>query len=196
MTKEYASLWRKKDSKTPFLRAFAVALVVFERRTLWEYLKIQEVAPKWGVSTRNVQMLCAAGKIPGAVRFGRDWMIPKDAPKPADGRSRAARFAPNDDMPLPRKTPFLYMSDLYRIPGSADEAGADGADGKDGVDGLNGVDGKDGENGKDGVAVAATVIGSTSLAANAGWIGYELIRRKRPNWLEAVKGFKFPWKKA
>lgn len=51
-----------------------------------EYLKIQEVAPKWGVSTRNVQMLCAAGKIPGAVRFGRDWMIPKDAPKPADGQ--------------------------------------------------------------------------------------------------------------
>ena len=89
-----------------------------------EYLKIQEVALKWGVSTRNVQMLCAAGKIPGAVRFGRDWMIPKDAQKPADGRSRAARLAPNDDMPLPRKTPFLYMSDLYRTPGSADEAGA------------------------------------------------------------------------
>ena len=27
------------------------------------------------------------------------------------------------DMPLPRKTPFLYMTDLYHTPGTADEVG-------------------------------------------------------------------------
>lgn len=89
-----------------------------------EYLKIEEIAEKWGIGVRRVQLLCSEGKIPGAVRFGRDWMIPKDAPKPADGRTKAARLAQNDDMPLPRKTPFLYMSDLYHTPGEADQVGA------------------------------------------------------------------------
>ena len=89
-----------------------------------EYLKIQEVAQKWGVSTRNVQMLCSAGKIEGAVRFGRDWMIPKDAPKPPDRRTKAGRTDFSEDMPLPRKTPFLYMTDLYHTPGDADAVGA------------------------------------------------------------------------
>ncbi len=86
-----------------------------------EYLKIQEVAEKWGVSVRSVQMLCAAGKIEGATRFGRDWMIPKDAERPIDGRTRLGRNRQSEDMPLPRKTPFLLMSDLFTVPGTADE---------------------------------------------------------------------------
>lgn len=88
-----------------------------------EYLKIDEIAKKWGVGVRRVQLLCADGKIEGAVRFGRDWMIPKDAQKPLDGRTRAGRLQANEDMPLPRKTPFLYMSDLYSVPGTADSVG-------------------------------------------------------------------------
>ena len=77
----------------------------------------------WEVGVRRVQLLCKEGKIAGAVRFGRDWMIPKDAKKPTDGRTRAGRSLVNEDMPLPRKTPFLYMSDLYSTPGCADEVG-------------------------------------------------------------------------
>lgn len=86
----------------------------------------QETAEKWGVSLRCVQSLCQKGRIEGAVRFGRDWMIPENAERPVDGRTRAAK-QPQDqrraktDMPLPRKTPFLYMTDLYSVPGSADE---------------------------------------------------------------------------
>jgi len=70
-----------------------------------------------------VQILCAGGKIEGAVRFGRAWMIPKDTGKPVDGQTKVARSAANGDMPLPRKTPFLYMSDLYHTPGTADAVG-------------------------------------------------------------------------
>ncbi|MBO7196565.1 MAG: hypothetical protein J6V80_04470 [Clostridia bacterium] len=88
-----------------------------------EYLKIDEIAKRWGVGVRRVQLLCASGKIEGAVRFGRDWMIPKHAKKPVDGRSKAGRSLVNEDMPLPRKTPFLYMSDLYNTPGTADSVG-------------------------------------------------------------------------
>ncbi len=89
---------------------------------LKEYQKIEDCAQSWGVSVRRVQALCAGGKIPGAMRVGRDWMIPKNAEKPVDGRTKAARQGALTDreMPLPRKTPFLYMTDLYHTPGSAD----------------------------------------------------------------------------
>ena len=88
-----------------------------------EYLKICEVAKIWGISERGVQALCAQGKIEGATRFGRSWMIPKNAKKPIDGRTKSGKAHANEDMPLPRKTPFLYMSDLYHTPGTADSVG-------------------------------------------------------------------------
>ena len=72
-----------------------------------EYLKIQEVAEKWGISVRSVQLMCASGKIEGAMRFGRDWMIPKDAQRPADGRTRLGKSRQDEDKPMLRKTPFL-----------------------------------------------------------------------------------------
>ena len=90
-----------------------------------DYLKIEEVAQKWGISNRRVQALCAAGKIEGAIRFGRDWMIPPSTPRPKDGRTKAARSAAeqvaNGELPFPRNTPFLFMSNLYSVPGSADQ---------------------------------------------------------------------------
>jgi len=87
-----------------------------------EYIGIDELAGKWGVSKRFVQMLCAEGRIEGATRLGRAWMIPKNAKKPIDGRTKIARAQQERDMPLPRKTPFLYMSDLYSIPGEAERS--------------------------------------------------------------------------
>jgi len=93
-----------------------------------EYLKISEVAQQWGISTRRLQTLCNEGKIKGAARFGRVWMIPKDAQKPKDGRTKAGRMVSSADMPLPRKTPFLYMTNLYSAPGCAEIATAALAD--------------------------------------------------------------------
>lgn len=46
----------------------------------------KEAAVKWGISERRVQKLCEEGRIPGVVRFGRSWAIPKDAEKPKDAR--------------------------------------------------------------------------------------------------------------
>ncbi|MBR2464350.1 MAG: hypothetical protein IKB41_02815, partial [Clostridia bacterium] len=82
-----------------------------------------EAAKKWGLSKRFVQVLCAKGRIEGATRLGRAWMIPHNAKKPIDGRTKAARSKRDADMPLPRKTPFLYMTDLYNTPGTADDVG-------------------------------------------------------------------------
>jgi hypothetical protein len=57
-----------------------------------DYMKIEEVATLWNVTPRRVQALCAAGKIKGAARFEREWMIPKDTPKPIDGRTKAGKY--------------------------------------------------------------------------------------------------------
>lgn len=86
------------------------------------FLKIEEIATKWGISSRAVQLLCKEGKIIGAQRFGRAWMIPEDAVRPVDRRTREGRGLSEEDQPLPRSTPFLYMTDLYSTPGTADEA--------------------------------------------------------------------------
>ncbi len=93
------------------------------------YMKIAEAAQQWEISVRRVQVLCAEGKIAGAMRVGRDWLLPRNALRPVDGRTKEGRAGQIEavrraeaDMPLPRKTPFLYMSDLYSVPGTADEA--------------------------------------------------------------------------
>ena len=50
-------------------------------------MTVKEAAKKWSISSRQVQLLCAEGRIPGVVRFGRAWVIPSNAEKPKDGRS-------------------------------------------------------------------------------------------------------------
>lgn len=87
-------------------------------------MTVQQAAEKWGTSPRNVQALCKRGRVPGAVRTGRDWLIPADAQRPPDGRSKAAKTAnttPGTYTPLIRKSPFLDMTDLYSTPGTADQ---------------------------------------------------------------------------
>lgn len=98
--------------------------IIVAREVEMEYINIDEAARRWGLSKRFVQLLCADGRIEGATRLGRAWMIPKDANKPIDGRTKAAKAQFDTNMALPRKTPFLYMSDLYHTPGTADNVGA------------------------------------------------------------------------
>lgn len=84
----------------------------------------QQAAEKWNTSVRNVQDLCKRGRIAGAQRWGTAWMIPADAVRPPDGRSKAGKAAKTvavADQPLIRKSPFLDMTDLYTVPGSAEK---------------------------------------------------------------------------
>ena len=91
-----------------------------------EYLNITETAKKWGISPRRLQTLCANGKVEGATRFGKVWMIPKNTQKPIDGRTKASKdnmaSLLKKDMPMPRKTPFLHMTDLYSDAGNAEKS--------------------------------------------------------------------------
>ena len=57
----------------------------------FDWITPKQAAEKWGISDRRVQYLCTNGKINGVLRLGRTWLIPKEAPKPIDGRTKAAR---------------------------------------------------------------------------------------------------------
>ncbi|WP_324824804.1 helix-turn-helix domain-containing protein [Sinanaerobacter sp. ZZT-01] len=56
-----------------------------------DYMTAKEAAEKWAITPRRVQVLCAQGKIPGAIRFGVTWAIPKDTAKPKDGRFKTTK---------------------------------------------------------------------------------------------------------
>ena len=46
------------------------------------YVQAEQIAEIWGVSTRQVQVLCKQGKVKGAIKFGASWAIPETAEKP------------------------------------------------------------------------------------------------------------------
>ena len=46
----------------------------------------REMATIWEISERRVTQFCKEGKIPGAVKIGKQWQIPDDAKRPADSR--------------------------------------------------------------------------------------------------------------
>lgn len=51
-----------------------------------EFISTEKASEMWGVSLRQVQRLLAQDRIPGAKKYGRSWMIPRTAEKPADPR--------------------------------------------------------------------------------------------------------------
>ena len=56
-----------------------------------DYMTLKEVAEKWGVTPRRVNYYCASGRIPGAVKMATIWLVPKDAKKPVDGRTKQGK---------------------------------------------------------------------------------------------------------
>lgn len=51
-----------------------------------EFMTAREAASLWGISQRRVAILCADGRVP-ASQFNNGWAIPRNYPKPIDGRS-------------------------------------------------------------------------------------------------------------
>jgi hypothetical protein len=50
------------------------------------YMSTREAAKKWGISERRVRVLCAQGRVDGAIQSSWAYLIPSHAPKPGDGR--------------------------------------------------------------------------------------------------------------
>lgn len=68
------------------------------------YMTTQDAADLWKISTRRISILCKEGRISGAYKDGKQWMIPVYAEKPADNRLRETqRYGrkPMKKLPLP-----------------------------------------------------------------------------------------------
>ena len=53
-----------------------------------EYKNISYFATKWHIKERRIRILCTEGRIHGAKKVGKTWLIPEDAQKPIDKRYR------------------------------------------------------------------------------------------------------------
>lgn len=51
-------------------------------------MTIKEAAKAWGITDRRVNELCKSGRIPGAIKEGKQWFIPDNTLKPADKREK------------------------------------------------------------------------------------------------------------
>lgn len=69
-----------------------------------EYISVQEVAHRWGISDRRVRVLCDENKISGVIREGHSYRIPAEAIKPIDGRKNRHK-----------RIPKQFVSCFYRI---------------------------------------------------------------------------------
>jgi len=54
------------------------------------YVKPDDLAKLWDISTRQVQYLCKHGRIEGVIKFGNTWAIPENAKKP----TRTGKYKP------------------------------------------------------------------------------------------------------
>ena len=56
-----------------------------------DYMTLKEASERWGISSRQINYYCTAGRIPGAVKMAGVWLIPKNADKPADRRYKQSK---------------------------------------------------------------------------------------------------------
>ena len=66
-----------------------------------QYLRASIMAEKWNMTERRVTMLCRDGKINGAKKEGKYWMIPESAKRPEDGRKSVREINRKELKPLP-----------------------------------------------------------------------------------------------
>lgn len=78
-------------------------------------MSVKDAAKLWNLTERRVSSLCKDGKIDGARKLGRSWLIPIDAERPADNRVKSGIYKKNirpANLPLP-----IGISD-YRLASS------------------------------------------------------------------------------
>ncbi len=75
-----------------------------------KYETVKEAAERLGVTARTVQKWAAAGKIPGAMKVGRDWQIPvqkEEGAKKSTGRKHIPMPLLNSAFPLGQCTRYI-----------------------------------------------------------------------------------------
>lgn len=85
-----------------------------------EMISVREAAERWNITERRVSTLCKDGKIAGAKKQGKCWMIPSDAQKPKDRRVKTGVYrkkerTPRRPLPIGVSNYCLASSEYYYI---------------------------------------------------------------------------------
>ena len=83
-------------------------------------ISVKEAATRWNITERRVSALCKNGKIAGAEKQGKCWMIPANTQKPADRRIKTGAFRkterpPKLPLPIGVSNYCLASSEYYYI---------------------------------------------------------------------------------
>lgn len=65
--------------------------IIDKRRFFMEYITTKEASTKWGISPTRITILAKEGRIPGAQKFGKNWLIPASATKPPELNANHSR---------------------------------------------------------------------------------------------------------
>ena len=57
-----------------------------------DMITVKEAAVRWNLAERTITGLCRNGRIPGAVKNGRNWKVPENAEKPVDSRVTSGKY--------------------------------------------------------------------------------------------------------
>lgn len=80
----------------------------------------EQFAIEWNRSKRAINDLCNKGKIPGAIKEGRRWLIPDDAVRPVDKRVSSGKYAKkktanNKSLPIGISDYVRAQADYYYV---------------------------------------------------------------------------------
>lgn len=53
-----------------------------------DYLTATEFSKKWGITSRMVARYCEVGRIDGAIKKGKTWLLPANSKRPMDQRRK------------------------------------------------------------------------------------------------------------
>lgn len=77
-----------------------------------------EMAKVWNISARRISLLCSEGRVEGAFKKGKTWLIPDDTSKPEDPRRKDV---PKENRPMLNIQNRRYLGNKYKLLGFIDE---------------------------------------------------------------------------
>ncbi|WP_303149525.1 AAA family ATPase [uncultured Cloacibacillus sp.] len=96
------------------------------------FISVKDAAKLWGITDRQIYNLCRNGRIKGATKVGRSWMIPGEIEKPVDLRVKTGAYRKPEKhkkLPLPvgvsdyclASTKYYYIDKTLMIKDFLDE---------------------------------------------------------------------------
>ena len=80
-----------------------------------EYISIHEISKKWHMKERKVTTLCRDNRIAGVRKNGNTWLVPSDAIKPIDKRTKEYEEHINTIIEENTTTPYTKVGGEQRV---------------------------------------------------------------------------------